>query len=277
MTSLSNVLWVIQSNHLSLAHGMDVHKLTEFLDYQSTPYRPIELVRSDDSPIETDPWDGPVIFYGSTKLVERVAKHNRWNPGVYYTPERFSFEAFRAGYGDRLLNSDSEILTLGEFFDRHDPTTNQTPSELFIRPAEDMKTFVGGVRTHVEAACLLDHTTKSRATRETRVQVAPVKTIVHEWRTIIVDGRVITGSHYRSHGQQMNRGNYGTLPERVIAFSGAMAKMYQPAPVFVLDVGELTDGSLRVVECNTFNCSGLYWSDFYVIAREVTEFAASRY
>jgi hypothetical protein len=58
---------------------------------------------------------------------------------------------------------------------------------------------------------------------------------------------------------------------RVVAFAGAMAARYAPAPVFVLDVGE-TEAGLRVVETNCFNSAGWYACDAAAIVRRVTAF-----
>ncbi len=58
---------------------------------------------------------------------------------------------------------------------------------------------------------------------------------------------------------------------RVVAFAGAMAARYGPAPVFVLDVGE-TEAGLRVVETICFNRAGWYACDAAAIVRRVTAF-----
>lgn len=273
MTTLNTVLWVIQSNGLSLSHSHDVQKLTEFLDHQGTPYRPIEVIASDDSQIDVADWNGPVLFYGSTKLVEKVARNNRWRPGVYYDAEAFKYESMEDALVSECLNYGCDTMSMERAIEwMNDINAN----EMFIKPAADMKEFVGGVRNFREMNELLEPGHQSRATKDTIVVMSEPKEITHEWRTIIVNGRVITGSQYRSHGQTMRPGDYGTLPEVVKLYAESMAAKYHPAPVFVLDVGELADGSLKVVECNCFNCSGWYWSDFYVIARDVTAFAAEK-
>ncbi len=272
-SGLQRVLWVIQSNALNPTQLASANKLMEFLDLQGTPHTAIEVGAGRDSPIEVMPWRGPVIFYGSAKLVERVVEINGWTPGVYYDEVRFSFDAVRAGYNELLLNADSKVMALGELLAAH----GAPETEWFIRPVSNMKVFAGGVRKIRDLPELLERGSKSIATAATRVQIAEPKTLRREWRTVVVDGRVITGSMYRSHGQAMAGDAYGTINDDVIAFATAAAKRYQPAPVFVLDVGEWIQGSerrLSVVECNPFNCSGWYWSDFHAIAREVTAFVS---
>jgi hypothetical protein len=162
-------------------------------------------------------------------------------------------------------------VTLGELVAESAVAANPK-AEVFVRPAADLKEFVGGLMALRELPMLFEGSRKSRATPMTRVQVATPKDLVHEWRTIVIRDWVITGSQYLSHGEKVKQGSYGTLPDHVVAFAEACAKLYQPAEVFVLDVGELANGELRVVECNCFNASGWYWSDFHAIAREVSAY-----
>ncbi len=53
-----------------------------------------------------------------------------------------------------------------------------------------------------------------------------------------------------------------------VFFDEARFAFEAPAPVFVLDVGEVEEG-LRVVETNCFNSAGFYWCDLHAVVRAV--------
>lgn len=279
MSALSETLWVLQSNRLGPAGAHDFFKLTSFLDAQGTPYKEFPYRPFDDAPVVVE-WDGPVVFYGGTTFIEKVHKQGEWRPGVWYDKAAFSFEALLGGYGSALLNADSRVISLGSLI------TEALPADalFFIRPADDLKEFVGGIRTYAEIQRdLLVQSSMSRATLETRVQLAPVKRIKREWRTILVDGKVIEGSQYRDGSYLLKRGESPKLSAEVVAFAEQQAAKYSPAAVYALDVveheGPLKDGHggpLGIVETNCFNCAGWYDSNVRTIAREVT-LCASRY
>ncbi|MFO0650679.1 MAG: ATP-grasp domain-containing protein [Polyangiales bacterium] len=259
---MSQVRWAVQTN---LGSADDVEKLLGYLDRLGVPVTPLKVIPFDDTPPDV-PAEGRVIFYGSTTLMRNVAREGRWTPGVFFDEARFSFEALRAGYGDALLNGASEVVSVGDFALRAiDPET-----EFFVRPANDLKEFTGMVRTFGEIASWREGLASSNGPLglDTRIQVAPPQALGREWRTVVVDGDVITASQYRSSGRLKVTGD---VPDEVTDFARAMAKRYQPAPVFVLDIGEVEEG-LRVIETNCFNSAGFYWCDLYEIAKRVTAY-----
>ena len=256
------VRWVVQSN---LGSADDVAKLMGFLDRLGIPWLPLRVIPFDDTPPDV-PEGGAVVFYGSTTLMRNVARAGRWEPGVFFDEARFSFEALRDGYGPALLNAASEVVRVGEFVARDlDPE-----AEFFVRPAGDLKEFAGAVHAFGELRGWRDGLAASHGPLglDTRIQVAPPVEVISEWRTVVVDGRVVASSQYRSHGRLRVTGE---VPAAVTEFAEAMAARYAPAPVFVLDVGEVEAG-LRVVETNCFNSSGFYWCDLYAVVRAVTAY-----
>jgi hypothetical protein len=247
------IRWAVQTN---LGSADDVAKLTAFLERLGVPWVPLKVIPFDDTPPDV-PADGAVVFYGSTTLMRNVARDGRWDPGVFFDEARFAFEALRDGYGPALLNAASEVVAVGEFVSRDlDPGT-----EFFVRPAGDRKEFQGAVHTFGELRGWRD----GPLGLDTRIQVAPPLDVIAEWRTVVVDGRVVASSQYRSNGRLKITGE---VPSAVTDFAEEMAAGYAPAPVFVLDVGEV-EGGLRVVETNCFNSAGFYWCDLHAVVRAV--------
>jgi hypothetical protein len=225
----------------------------------------LQVIPFDDTPPDVSN-EGRVLFYGSTTLMKNVVRTGRWYPGMFFDETRFSFGALRAGYGAHLVNADSEVMTVASLVDR-----NYHPDdEFFVRPAGDLKEFTGRVFSFHELASWRTElaSTNGPLSLDTVVQVAAPKTLHREWRTIIVNGKVITASQYRSHGHLKLSDD---VPPEVLAYAAERAAEYAPAPVFVLDVGEVDEG-LRVIETNCFNCAGFYWCDVYEVVRAVTDY-----
>src|SRR5260370_937510 len=122
------------------------------------------------------------------------------------TPGRFMNDNFDMrklldGYGEDMLNADAKFYKLGE-----------VPSYTglrFIRPVHDTKSFSGQImdgeefdywRTGLYAAC--NGQSYITVTPEIEVMVADPKNVQLEARFFVVDGRVVTGSSYRSLGRQ---------------------------------------------------------------------------
>lgn len=263
---MSRVRWAVQSN---LGSADDVAKLCLCLERLDVELVKLRVIPFDDTPPEV-PSDGSTVFYGSTTLLRNVARDGRWTPGVFFDEARFSFEALRAGYGAMLLNAASEVLTVGELLARE----LAPEAEFFLRPAGDLKEFAGRVHRYAELASWREGLAGSigHLGLHTLVQVAAPRALGREWRTVVVDGAVVAASQYRSSGRLKVTGE---VPQAVLRFAAEMASRYQPAPVFVLDVGEADEG-LRVVETNCFNSSGFYWCDLYELARSVTAFVQAR-
>lgn len=262
--------WIIQSNLGDRSGTVD--KLVAFVEQQGYQYEWIKVIPFSDEPPDVST-DGLTVFYGSTTLIKNVAEANKWKPGVWFNNAAYEFNSIIGGFGkDNILNGDSLITTIDLFLNQ-----NHSENELFfLRPAADMKEFAGGLFTFKEAKEQWKGLKDSSGplTYETLIQVATPKNIVAEYRTIVVDKTVVAASQYKKDERPYLDSN---VPNKIIDFANEMAQGYQPCEVFTLDVCELPNGKFKVVEPNTFNCSGLYWCDHHAIVKSVSEFVLSRY
>lgn len=263
MTHRMNLKWIVQNN---MRRGFNVDKMIDMLDAQGVSWDHIPYIHFDHSYVHNVSTEGITVFYGSTGLVRTVHESGKWNPGVFFDPERFAFTSLLNGFGDNLLNADSQVMTVREFFDRdYDPN-----KVLFARPNMDSKVFTGVTLPFEEFKEVWNYplTSPSEGTRfsyDTEIQVAEPKQIIHEMRSFVVNGKVSTSSYYGSKMKEP------VSPED-IDHAQEMAGLYQPAKVFTLDTCLLQDGSRKVVETNCFNSSGLYWTDVYKLVKDVNEF-----
>lgn len=260
----SDVRWYVQTG---LGSARDLAALAAAFDDLGIDWSPVAVTPFSDE-LPDAPTEGRAVFYGATTLVTNVARAARWRPGVFFRRERFAFEALRDGYGELLLNGDSEVLTVRELI------TRELPDDAlrFVRPAEDLKEFTGEVMPFGEVRRWGGALGGSRGplSLDTRVQVAAPKRVRREWRAIVAGGRVVAASRYRVEGRLAVDPE---VPAEVRDFAESAAARYAPEPVFTLDVGELAEG-LRVVETNCFHSSGFYACDARAIVRAVTAWVA---
>ena len=105
------------------------------------------------------------------------------------------------------------------------------------------------------------------------VLVTKPQKIGREWRLVVANGRVITGSQYCEQGKScVVQGS----PAEVRSFADHVLSEvnWRPDPIFMMDVCE-SAGGLRVLELNGFSCALLYLADLEVVVASATELAMS--
>jgi hypothetical protein len=241
--------YIIQENLFKEYHyNTLVEYLTRYgLEYEVIPFRPF-IYELDFKTKRNDVW-----CFGSTNM-SKIAKNYPWIPGSMYN-DNHDIDVYGPHYGDHMLNSDGVIINYGDV----------PPEEyeyFFARPTKDSKAFSGQLfsrDTWIEwSQQKVDSNLMQTLTPETKIQLAPLKTIQQEIRCWIVDGEPVTISQYKigSRVVYQNMDNN----EEAYMFSKRMAKLYSPARAFVLDICLYQD-EYRVIEINCINCSGFYDAD----------------
>lgn len=84
----------------------------------------------------------------------------------------------------------------------------------------------------------------------------------YEWRAFVLDGEVVTLSHYATHGNLDTSGMTGRCVD-ARTFAKVVAWYYREKlpRAYVLDVGLIKDDDFAIVEMNPAYCSGLYACD----------------
>ncbi len=252
--------WAIQSN---LVNAADVDKLLDACRQHGRPAVTFETIPFSNQPPALD-FDQPTVFYGATGCMSNVWQAGTWSPGVFFDPQRFSFPEWARAYHGHCLNGEAREMTLASL-----AAEEHQPERLFfLRPIHDDKAFAGEVMAFAEIRNWVGELDQTVLSPDTPILVAEPVGISHEWRLFLVDGKVSTGSHYRSR-QRLNV--YAGIPDEVIEFAEKLARVWQPAPVFVLDVARSGD-QLYVVEINCFNSSGFYASDVAKLVGDVSRY-----
>ena len=97
----------------------------------------------------------------------------------------------------------------------------------------------------------------------------PVK-IDAEYRFIIADQKVLTGSQYKADRAFEVSPDY---PADAALFAELVAHSWQPHPIYVMDVARMVDGNYRLIEIGSVNCAGYYRCNIRLIVEKMTEIA----
>ena len=267
--------WVIQS---SLGHSPELARLAKVCQSQGHAVHwaespPFSEVLPDVST------EAPAIFYGSARFAALVHAAGRWHPGVFWDDERFRASTWRRHLVDHLINADAQHLLLREVL-THAAIENRADHHYFVRPDRDLKDFAGqcmtGSELHAFATRIVALGEEASPRPDTEILIASPKTLLHEWRLFMVEGQLCSGSHYRSAGRLDVRPE---VLDRVREFAEARSATWEPAPVYALDIGEVsnTDGGRRlgIIEYNGFNSSGFYAADVERVVASVSRVALS--
>jgi hypothetical protein len=219
---------------------------------------PHEIVKLYDGSLEPDITPpNPVIMMGSLGL-RSVSDKRGWFPGHFHN-ENFDFSVWRVHYGEHLLNHDSFVCKFGE-------VTFQE-KRFFARPTQDTKTFSGKIFDWAEFTEFQSQKHYTKLNSETLISISPIKEISQEYRFFVVDGEVLTGSQYKLNG----KGYLSVyIDDDIFEFAQKMVSIWQPSRAFVIDVCRSAIG-LKIVEFNTFNCSGIYLCDVQKIIMAIEE------
>lgn len=235
-----------------------------------------------------------VVFYGSLNFGKKLK--NAWTPGVYLNEKAFECTSYypylkdlllhyksyiMMPYGDLLLRKDFIFDIMAGFVDSiYDGT------QIFIRPNSGTKEFTGFVTTFedfekdVELAGFYD------VTPDLLVMVSPAEKLSKEWRFVIVDGKVVSGSLYRDW--TVGADNVGAVDfvrrksksvhELCIdlnAWKMAQygADRYNPDKAWTIDVCKTSTDEYKILEIGCFSCAGMYANDLDVVVGAVSNIA----
>lgn len=251
------VVWIIAA---ALSREAGFHHLMDVLRRRSQPH---VLVRKDPHSIAMtaihakgvdvsaglDAIEAPVVTIGTVSM--RTGSDARgWSPGYVDCPDQS--ECMRH-WGGAMLNHDARLVALA---DMEKPDTT-----VFVRPDDGDKPFTGRI---VEPGSfdawrtgLLEGSDGPEVAPLLPVLVSSHKTIWSEYRMVMVEGRYVTGSRYRTAGRTEHSPEVGA---RMIRFAEDLAAKWDPAPAYALDLADTPEG-IRVVETNPISSAGFYCMD----------------
>ena len=265
--------WIVQENICQEKKWGELISSLERLDVSYSIHKVVpfsgELIPDSNLPKGSN-----VFAYGSISL-GNVCKEKGWIPGVIELP---NFIKQRKHWGDRLLNHDAELWSLGMLaYARLPDTYGDT---IFVRPIDDSKFIKGQLMTKEElyewarkVVCLREDDGSGAIEHiSSELMVSKPKKLLSEARFWIVDGRVVTYSTYKI-GRNFTQSRM-LVDQDMICVATALASPFikygwEPERAYCLDLCRTEDNQIKIVEINNINSSGLYDCDTQVLVSAI--------
>jgi hypothetical protein len=196
--------------------------------------------------------EGNVVVHGSFQLARKVHAETDWRPGVICTLGNYLWSSYapRLSKGI-LLNDDWKVSTTPQFVKLAEAHLLE---DCFVRPDAGDKPFGGtpffGDRTLWQAIARMF----LRDGGDIPIIVSPLKTVMEEYRIVVVDGRAVAGSMYMRDGLI---DIVPAAPHEAYGLAERAASEWMPDKAFVIDVANTPEG-YKVVEYNAFSTADWY-------------------
>ena len=224
--------------------------------------------------------DDIVIFHGSLQHGKRVSNTPVY-PGIYLTLDNYECFKYYGYFGDNLLNSNYLMMGLNDVLRNKNRIFDTFKTDfIFIRPSNGFKSFPGQTLPKENFEFEFNVLSKSYGGLEldTLVVISPIQENEEEYRFIVIDNEVVSGSLYMDRNNRKEwSAYYDKLCEDQTAFDFAikMSKIYQPDRAFAIDVCKLSSGEYKMIELNSFFCASMYGNDYEKVVNAVNNLCIS--
>lgn len=223
-----------------------------------------------------NPEDSILIFHGSLQHGRAMLKTSAY-PGIYLTLENYECYKYYGFFGEHLLNSNYMMMGLNDVLRNKNRIFGRFGTDkIFIRPSNGYKSFPGQLLPYTNFDQEFDIMSKSYGGLDMDVLtvVSPAVEINEEYRFIVVDGKVVSGSLYMDENNRKSWSAYydrGCEDSYAWQFAEEMAKIYQPDKAYTIDVCELPSGEYKLIELNSFCCGSMYGNNYDAVVKAVNE------
>lgn len=217
----------------------------------------------------------PTVFHGSLGNAAFVNDHFNWAPGSFCDVERFRCSSWYDENSKWLLHREYTFTTVASLVEDSKQVADSIGARgfIFVRPDSPLKPFSGRVlETENLRARDLDYGFYYDDL-QLRIVVAPIVTVGREWRFVVANGIVISGSGY---DPKTRTATLTGLDEEVTRFAERIAlESHSLGDVYVLDVCEC-ENEFRLVEFNPFGGADLYNCDPKSVVEAVSNVELNR-
>ena len=210
--------------------------------------------------------DDCVVVYGSINLAKRLLQHNPWSknawqPTAWMTLKNLECASYYTYWRKHMLVRQNAFVTWKMLNDDKEFYYERFSDDecLFVKPNANLKLFTGKVvhRNDFEKFYRMETDCYDVSPDALCVIARPYK-LSHEWRFVVCEGKVITGSLYKANGKSETSSvvdsNAWKMAEKVAC------DPWQPDPAYVVDVARSGD-EYGLLEIGSVNCAGMYECD----------------
>lgn len=224
------------------------------------------------------PGETCAIVYGSINTAKYVSRKLPWIPGVWCDFKTLRCTTYLAYWGRYSVHSDYAFLPLSEVHRQKDVLFQIFGNEkrIFIRPDDNAKSFHGEVVAEPQFEKWYEVSNFYNPGPECLTLVSRPSTILSEWRFVIANKKILTGSQYKRNGKLKIAPQFddeaATVAETIANYNS-----FNPHPIYVMDIAYTAEEGYRLMEIGSVNCSGLYACDLRKIVEKASEIALAEW
>jgi len=268
-----SITWLLEKNLWD--ESLSIERACNTLGYKVKWLEYIPFSNLDFSNIQ--PEGETYIFHGSLNLAKKLRPHVK---GVYCDLKQFECTTYYNYLGQFLLNDEYFMFPFGEvkrnyrlifeLLERHSGFI-PTYAKAFIRPNKGDKLFTGQLIEYERFDKDFENLNYHDIDASEIVVFSYPKIIDMEYRFIICDKQIIGNSVYRYRGELASFSLSRQQDPVLFDYVERIANTWQPEPIFAIDIAKTPHG-YKLLEINSFSCSGLYDADILNIVQKVSEF-----
>lgn len=216
-----------------------------------------------------------VIGFGSLALAKNLNRKS-YVPGVWCDFDQLKCHRYLSKYCQQSIQQEFGFYPLSALWLRTGflYATYAHKDSIFVRPDDNFKSFNAEVVHSSNLKNFIDYLDSLRCDDDQLILVSKPSQIMGEWRTVVVDGKVISGSQYRNCGLVDIKPGY---PVEVSQFAESIASIWQPSRIFCVDVAQNSTGHFSLMEIGAINCAGLYECELQPILDACNRVAVEEY
>jgi hypothetical protein len=187
--------------------------------------------------------------------------------GLFYDVQKFD-QANYSKLNLPLLNQSAIYIPIKENLNR------AFEKDKFVKPSRDLKAFDAGIlKANQTIGDFISAKSRQRFYLEEILVVSDVLEMRDEYRFFVVGDKVVAGSAYRKDGVVIFDEK---IPKMVFDIAEKYALLYSPSNIFTMDLARLNDDSIKIIEYNCFNCSGVYLCNLINTYTEIKKYLADK-
>lgn len=220
----------------------------------------------------------PSVLFGFISAVKDYQRRRiKLSPFVWCDFDELKCSNYYAYWGKYIIQQRYAFYPLDEIDRNKDFIYNVFGKDdhVFIRPDDNMKTFTGEVVSREYFNSWHRFTRDYKAGPNCPCLVSKPEAILKEWRFIIKENKVVTGSQYKDGTVLETKEIY---PDSAAAFAEEIANstLWSPHPIYVMDIAKTPDG-YRLMEIGSVNVAGLYKCDLRKFANAMNNLAIEEF
>lgn len=250
----------------------------EVFDYKFVNYNDFNIIK-DNSDIDI------LLYYGSINQTLRLLKKSSKSfvnvlqsglmyPIAWFNNHNLSYHIYSSYWNKYILNKELCYLTFKEL-KRQKENLYHFGYPIFIRPDNNVKTFTGELVAYDKFDSWYQNIQeKYNPEPEMFVLVAKNQNILNEWRFIVVNKEVITGSLYQKAG--LYESNPIIDPKALELAKIIASEEWQPDEAYVLDICQTKDG-YSLLEIGSVNTASWYDCNYKDAMMSLTNLAINNH